>query len=90
LKLKCDEALSNFALFQLAPLHHGPLLLVGEGLPVRSKLPDVAAMVGSRGGGFASGKSVVTSYETVVGRYRLTISQPELKARLVSALETKM
>jgi hypothetical protein len=76
LKLKCDEPLSNGAFnFNLRRYNSGGHASVAIlGRSGRSKQVHAASI--------ADGSAV--------GRCRLSVSKPELKARLVSALETNI
>jgi hypothetical protein len=78
LKLKCDEPLSNVAFkFNVRRYTEGRAkVAAGEAAAAAAEAAD----------------KLRTSEErnTEVGRCRLTVSTPELKARLVSALETEM
>jgi hypothetical protein len=76
LKLKCDEPLSNFAFnFNLRRYTKVPA----------AKSPKAIAKLRKQ---VRKTKDVLSANQ--VGRCRLTVSKPELKARLVSALETNM
>jgi len=76
LKLKCDKPLSNVAFnFNLRRCIEAVVVQVAAPPP-----PDLPASIAS--------DSWPPPYK--VGRCRLPVSEPELKARLISALEAKM
>jgi hypothetical protein len=98
LKVKCDEPLSKFAFnFNLrrynlddATVPHF-CQLVHPKLLYQLNLTGQAALIeGLKEIKMQEEDLSFLSEEYKVGRCRLTVSNPELKARLVSALETKM
>jgi hypothetical protein len=84
LKLKCDEPLSNVA-FNFNLRHYTEVAELKAANAAHAHAAQSASEAAC-----AVDFLYADDYDDTVGRCRLTVSKPELKARLVSALETKM